>query len=310
MSIRKSLWALIALAVFALPAAGADKIALTYVKAPLNVPSIVERKLELFEKAFASEGITVTYPEITAGPAQTQAMAAGSIQFANCLGGTSALLAAAAGVDLRIIAVYSRAPEAFVLLARDEAVTSVADLKGRKVAGPKGTVLHQLLATALDREGMKAEDVQFLSMGLPEGVAALLSGNVDAALAAGPAAYKAQEAGARVVVDGRGLVDATTVIAVAGPFLESHPDRVARFLEVHRQALDFMRENEAEAFALTAEETGLSVEAVAAMFPLYDFDPTLRPSDVEELKRTQDFLLANGLMERAVDVDALFAPLQ
>ena len=288
-----------------LPAGAAEKIALTYVKAPLNVPSIVEKKLELFEKAFAPDGIDVVYPEITAGPAQTQAMAAGSIQFANCLGGTSALLAASAGVDLKIIAVYSRAPEAFVLLAKDPSVTSVADLKGKKVAGPKGTVLHQLLATALKEASMGADDVQFLSMGLPEGVAALLSGSVDAALAAGPAAYKAQEAGARVVVDGRGLVDATTVIAVAGPFLREHPDRVRRFLDVHRQALTFMKEDKERAFSLTAEETGLDVSAVEAMFPLYDFDPEIRPSDVEELKRTQDFLVENGLMEKTVDVDAL-----
>lgn len=288
-----------------LPAGAAEKIALTYVKAPLNVPSIVEKKLELFEKAFAADGIDVVYPEITAGPAQTQAMAAGSIQFANCLGGTSALLAASAGVDLKIIAVYSRAPEAFVLLAKDPSVTSVADLKGKKVAGPKGTVLHQLLATALKEASMGADDVQFLSMGLPEGVAALLSGSVDAALAAGPAAYKAQEAGARVVVDGRGLVDATTVIAVAGPFLREHPDRVRRFLDVHRQALTFMKEDKERAFSLTAEETGLDVSAVEAMFPLYDFDPEIRPSDVEELKRTQDFLVENGLMEKTVDVDAL-----
>lgn len=288
-----------------LPAGAAEKIALTYVKAPLNVPSIVEKKLELFEKAFAPDGIDVVYPEITAGPAQTQAMAAGSIQFANCLGGTSALLAASAGVDLKIIAVYSRAPEAFVLLAKDPSVTSVADLKGKKVAGPKGTVLHQLLATALKKASMGADDVQFLSMGLPEGVAALLSGSVDAALAAGPAAYKAQEAGARVVVDGRGLVDATTVIAVAGPFLREHPDRVRRFLDVHRQALTFMKEEKGQAFSLTAEETGLDVSAVEAMFPLYDFDPEIRPSDVEELKRTQDFLVENGLMEKTVDVDAL-----
>ena len=288
-----------------LPAGAAEKIALTYVKAPLNVPSIVEKKLELFEKAFAPDGIDVVYPEITAGPAQTPAMAAGSIQFANCLGGTSALLAASAGVDLKIIAVYSRAPEAFVLLAKDPSVTSVADLKGKKVAGPKGTVLHQLLATALKEASMGADDVQFLSMGLPEGVAALLSGSVDAALAAGPAAYKAQEAGARVVVDGRGLVDATTVIAVAGPFLREHPDRVRRFLDVHRQALTFMKEDKERAFSLTAEETGLDVSAVEAMFPLYDFDPEIRPSDVEELKRTQDFLVENGLMEKTVDVDAL-----
>lgn len=286
-------------------AADVEDIAVTYVKAPLNVPSIVEKRLDLFEKGFGPLGINVTHPELTAGPQQTQAIAAGSVQFANCLGGTSALLAASAGVDLKVIAVFGRAPQAFVVLTKNPEVETVADLKGRKVAGPKGTVLHQLLVAALEREELKPSDLQFLSMGLMEGVTAMLTGSVDAALAAGPAVLKAQEQGARILVDGRGLVDATTVIAVSGPFLRENPELVKKFLDVHQQALAFMEENEAEALRLTAEETGLTPEGVAKMYPLYDFDPTIRPTDVEELKRTQEFLIENGLMDNRVDIENL-----
>ena len=53
------------------------------------------------------------------------------------------------------------------------------------------------------------------------------------------------------------------------------------------------------------EETGLTPEAVKAMLPLYDFDPTLRPSDLAELERTQDFLMENGMMQRKVDLKGL-----
>ncbi len=286
-------------------AADVKEIAVTYVKAPLNVPSIVEKRLDLFEKEFDPLGIEITHPELTAGPKQTQAIAAGSVQFANCLGGTSALLAASAGVDLKVIGIFGRAPEAFVVLTKDPAIKTVADLKGLKVAGPKGTVLHQLLVAALGRDGLKASDVDFLSMGLMDGVTAMLTGRVDAALAAGPAVLKAQGQGARILTDGRGLVDATTVIAVSGSFLREHPDLVDRFLTVHRQALDFMRDNEAEALKLTAEETGLTPEGVARMYPLYDFDPTIRPSDVEELEKTQEFLIANDLMRQRINVQDL-----
>lgn len=301
--------ALVAVVVLAGTAFAADvkEIAVTYVKAPLNVPSIVEKRLNLFEKEFAPLGITVTHPELTAGPQQTQAIAAGSVQFANCLGGTSALLAASAGVDLKVLAVFGRAPEAFVVLTKNPDVKTIADLKGRKVGGPKGTVLHQLLVAALDREKLQPSDIQFLSMGLMDGVTAMLTGNVDAALAAGPAALKAQEQGARILVDGRGLVDATTVIAVSGPFLRQNPELVKKFLAVHRKALAFMKDNKAEALRLTAEETGLTPEGVAKMYPLYDFDPTVRPRDVEELKKTQEFLIVNGLMEKRIDVEELVA---
>jgi sulfonate transport system substrate-binding protein len=214
-------------------------------------------------------------------------------------------MAAAEGVDLKILGIYSRAPGAFVILAKDPAIRRVSDLKGRKVAGPKGTVLHQLFVAALKREGMGVSDATFVPMGLPEGVAALLSGGVDAALAAGPAVAKAQEQGARILTDGRGLVEATTVIAAAGPFLREHPDRMRLFLKAHRSALARMKENPEEALRLTAEETGLTPAEVKAMLPLYDFDPTVRVSDMRDLAATQDFLLENGLMRRRVDLEAL-----
>ena len=43
-----------------------EKIAITYVKAPLNVPSIVAKDLKIYEEAFP--GVSMTFPEITQGP--------------------------------------------------------------------------------------------------------------------------------------------------------------------------------------------------------------------------------------------------
>ena len=281
-----------------------ESLAVTYVKAPLNIPSILERRLGLMEEAFSGD-VTLTYPELTAGPQQTQAMAAGDVDIAHCLGSTSALLAAAGGVDLKIVGIYSRAPGAFVLLVPDGGATSVAELKGKKVAGPKGTVLHQLLVGALRRAGLSPADVTFVPMGIPESVAALAGGAVDGALAAGPAVAKAEAAGARVLTTGQGILEATTVIAARGELLRKHPERVARFLEVHRRAVDRMKTHREESFRITAEEVGLPVDEVERMAALYDFDPTIRPSDVEELRKTRDFLFENGLLTEKIEVETL-----
>lgn len=285
-------------------------INITYVKAPLNVPSIVEKKQGVFEKEFGKDNIAVTFPEITAGPKQTEAMAAGSVDFAHCLGGTAAILAAANGVDLKVIGIYSRAPKAFVLLAKDDKLQSVKDLKGKKVAGPKGTVLHQLLLTALEKNGMKADDVQFIAMDIPVAVAALMNGSVDVALAAGPDALKAEVAGARVLTTGEGLVEATIVTAVRGEFLRKHPDLVKRFMQAHRATLESIKKNEEEALAHTAAETGLTADLVKRMYPWYDFDAAIRPSDMTELKLTQDFLLKNGMLTKSIDIDQLIAKIE
>ena len=124
-------------------------------------------------------------------------------------------------------------------------------------------------------------------------------------ISAGPSVADALSKGARVLFTGEGLVDATTVVAVRGELLRSHPEIVRAFDKVRRESVDFMKTNPDEAFRLAAEETGLSVEQVREMAPLYDFGPEIRPSDVEELKRTQDFLLEAGLITRTIDIDAL-----
>ena len=287
-----------------------DAISITYVKAPLNVPSILEKKLASFEKEFGKDNIKVSYPEITVGSKQTEALAAGSLDFAHCLGGTSAILAAANGVDLKIISMYSRAPKAFVVLVKGTAIQNIADLKGKKVAGPKGTILHQLILAALAKNGLRPDDIQFVSMDLPSSAAALMNGSVDAALSAGPDAIRAEKAGARILTNGEGLVEATIVTAVRGDFLKKHPELVKRFLTVHQAAVAHIKANPDESVQLTAAETGLPPETVRQMLPWYDFDPTIKPSDIEELKRTQEFLIQNGMLKKSIEIEKIIATIQ
>ncbi len=285
-------------------------INITYVKAPLNVPSIIQKKQQLFEREFGKDKIEVKFPEITVGSKQTEALAAGALDFTHALGGTSAILAAANGVDLKIIGIYSRAPKAFVVLAKDPAIQKITDLKGKKVAGPKGTILHQLILAALAKNGMKPGDIEFVSMDLPGSSAALMNGSVAAALSAGPDAIRAEKAGARILTTGEGLVEATIVTAVRGEFLQKHPALVKRFMQVHAASLEYIKANLPEALAATAAETGLPLEAVRQMFPLYDFNPTIKPSDIDELKRTQDFLIQNGMLKKTIEIEKLIAPIK
>ena len=291
-------------------AAKPGAITITYVKAPLNVPSILEKKLASFDKEFAKDNIKVSYPEITVGSKQTEALAAGSLDFAHCLGGTSAILAAANGVDLKIIGMYSRAPKAFVVLVKGTAIQNIADLKGKKVAGPKGTILHQLILAALAKNGLRPDDIQFVSMDLPSSAAALMNGSVDAALSAGPDAIRAEKAGARILTNGEGLVEASIVTAVRGDFLTKQPELVKRFLTVHQAAVAHIKANPEEALQLTAAETGLPLETVRQMLPWYDFDPTIRPSDIAELKRTQDFLIQNGMLKKSIEIEKIIATIK
>lgn len=282
-----------------------DKVAFTYVKSPLNVPSIVEKEKGVFAKAFEPYGLDVEYSNLTTGPEQTQALASGDIQFLNAVGATSIILSAANGADIKIISMYSRSPEAFRLFTKNASITSAADLKGKKIAGPKGTILHELLITYLGTAGLTENDIEFFSMGIPESQAALAGGEVDCALLAGPTAYNMAKDGYSVVTTGKGLVDATIVTATSNQFYEENPELVKAFLDAQHEVLSYMESNYDEIIEITAKETELSDDAVKEMFPMYDFNSAITDGDIASMKKTAEFMLDNAMIEKAVDVNNL-----
>lgn len=287
----------------------AGKITVTYVKSPLNVPSIVEKDKGIFSEVFGTDGYSVEYSELTTGPEQTQALASGDIQFLNAVGATSVILSASNGADIKIISTYSRSPKAFMLFSKDDSIQSAEDLRGKKVAGPKGTILHELLIAYLGTAGMTVDDIEFVSMGIPDSQAALTGGSVDAALLAGPAAYNLQKDGFPVVTDGTGLTDATIVTATSGKFYKENPELVKKFLEGQKQVLDFIDQNYDEAVALTAKETELTEEAVKEMYQMYDFSMDITSQDIEAMKKTEKFMRENKMIENDVNVeDLILAP--
>ena len=52
-------------------------------------------------------GIEVDYAELTSGADQTQALASGDVQVLYAVGGTSVILSAANGADIKVLNMYS-----------------------------------------------------------------------------------------------------------------------------------------------------------------------------------------------------------
>lgn len=283
-----------------------ETITVTFVSSPLNVPSIVEKNHEIFADTFSEIGVkAVEYSDLTSGADQTQALATGDIQFLYCVGATSVLLAAANDADIRIISMYSRSPKSFCLFSADDAINSPEDLKGKTVAGPVGTILHELLAAYLASGNLTIEDVNFVNSSIPDALAALSGGSADCALLAGAAAYNAANNGTHLVTNGEGLVEATITCATTQAFYDEHPDVVEQFLKGQQAVLDYIGENTDEAIEETAEFLDLTPEAVEDMYANYDFDMTIRDTDIESMENTVQFMMDYGMIDNPVDVESI-----
>jgi NitT/TauT family transport system substrate-binding protein/sulfonate transport system substrate-binding protein len=294
--------------IWAAPLPAAEFLNISYVKSPFNLQMIVMKEQELLEKELAPLGVTVNWPEINVGARQAQALATGDLDVAGVINTSSAIMAKGEGYPIKIIAGVARPSDVFALVAKKGGAAQVKDLKGKTVAGPKGTVLHNLLAAALQKEGLNLSYVNFVSMDIPQSFAALQSGRVDAALLAANAVISAQKEGAKVLTTATGLVEPKLVIAANENFITRHPDRLKAVIAAHDKAWQWITENHEEAVALGAKVQGLSLEEAEQLFAWSHFTQRLNASDIPGMEADMLFMLENDIMRNKIDIQDLLLP--
>lgn len=288
--------------------ASLDKLVITHVTSPLNVPSIIQKNKNIFANEFSENGkdIAIDYAEITSGADQTQALASGDVDILYAVGGTSVVSAVANGADIKILNMYSRSPEAFCMYSLDENIKSAQDLKGKTIAGPVGTNLHQLLVAYLEKAGMTIDDVNYVNMSIADAKAALDGKSVDAALVAGPTAYKAEQQGYNLVTNGKGLTDAVIAVAVREDFYNEHKEEVELFMKAQENVNKYMNENYDETMEIVSKELDLDKSAVEEMYKQYDFSIETTDADRKAFQNIADFMLKTGMIEEEVKTNELF----
>ena len=280
-----------------------DKLTVTYVTSPLNVPTIIEKDQGIFEKEL---GVPVEYAELTSGADQTQALASGDVQVLYAVGATSVILSAANGADIKVLNMYSRSPKAFCMYSKDESLTTPESLKGKTIAGPTGTNLHELLVSYLAQADMTLDDVNYVNMSIPDAKAGLDGGSVDVALLAGATAYNAEQQGYHLVADGEGLISALIAVATTQKFYDEHPDVIKKLNAAQEEIASYMADNQEATMETVAATLDLDVDAVKEMYGFYDFSTEITDADKEGFQNTADFMYESGMIENELDVNTLF----
>ena len=105
------------------------------------------------------------------------------------------------------------------------------------------------------------------------------------------------------VCDGEGLVSGITVIAVNSNFAEKYPDLVKRFMKVHDETLDYMKDNYDDMISKVAKELDISEDDVKSLYEWYDFDDDIDDEEIKALYDTQDFLLENDMQQNKIKIE-------
>ncbi len=182
------------------PDAQTDTVRIGYQKDGVLVIAKQQKRLE---PHLASLGVKkVEWAEFPSGPPLLEALAAGGIDF-GATGDTPPIFAQASGTDLvYVAAVPIRGKSSAILVPRDSAISSIAQLRGRKIAFMRGSSAHYFAIRALRSAGLSLSDVTPAYLAPADARAAFVRGSLDAWFIWDPYYADAERnAGARVLAD-------------------------------------------------------------------------------------------------------------
>jgi sulfonate transport system substrate-binding protein len=275
-----------------------DQIRIGYQKSS-TLTAILKANGEL-EKALAPLGVRISWHEFTSGLPLLEAINTGNIDFGADVADTVPLFAQAAGAKLAYIAEESASPAAqAILVGAESPIKTLADLKGKKIAVPKGAGSHFLLLAALAKSGLSFKDISPAYLTPADGRAAFIGGNVDAWVSWDPFLTSTRrQSNARILSDGsNGLASYKRYYLSSAVFA----DRRGDVLNVIYGKLDetgkWVKAHPKEAAALLAGLWGIDAPTVeeANSHRSYQIGVVTSPG-LSEQQRIADAFFAEGLL--------------
>ena len=243
-------------------------------------------------------------------------LVAGHIDVSLTTPDNAILLAATADAKVRAIYMIDASLGADALVARG-GIKKPADLKGKTVAVTEGEVNHLLLLKALESAGMSESDIRIVNMNPDDAGAALVAGSVDAAVTWEPWVSKAVSAGGTKVftsADAPNLL--LDVVATTEAVIEAKPEQLMGLIKGLEKAVQYMKTNPDDAYALAGKWLnieGSEVEAMLGGVKIYTWEENMPLMGVGvetagligPLESIAEFLKSRGKIRDTPDVAAM-----
>ncbi|WP_113273418.1 ABC transporter substrate-binding protein [Agrobacterium cavarae] len=244
------------------------------------------------------------------GPAINEALSNGQLDFAS-YGAVPNIIGKANGLDTVILASYG-GTTIFGAARPDLDIKSIADLKGKRVAIQKATIIHWGLITALKNAGLSEKDITIVDLKNADQLAAIAAKSVDAVFGAdfllpledkGVAKifYKSSDAGASG--DGFGA------FLVTDKFRKAYPEATQKVVTGFVKAAQWLADdkNRDEAFKIWSR-AGSPIEVIsksnAGSLLGQKYNPRLDDFFTSRYQSGIAFDREQKLIRRDVDLDA------
>ena len=253
-------------------------------------------------------GLAAEISSFSSASDSLKAFLANRVDIAN--GGASRLVTMAAKQpeEFYIVGVNQYGGERYgVMLPSDSTVTSIADLKGKKIGAVTGSGTYNTFRVFLEQNGLKESDFQIVNMKVEDLRAAVVSKIIDAAVAWEPHIAIAESSGAvKRFTSLAGVNESPNFVLVRRNFADANPDTVAMYLASLIDMAEFLKSDPAAASEMAAEEIGKSgvavpKEALAVAMSRIKLDPEVTDAMIAELQPLGQSMLDSGNIKALPD---------
>jgi NitT/TauT family transport system substrate-binding protein len=220
--------------------------------------------------------------------------------------------------EVKAILVYDSGGSSFI--AAQKSLSSIADMKGKRVGVKIGSFGEMVLDEILHKNGMALRDVNLVDTD-PELVPDHLSSNdIDAGYVYAPYEKSAEELGHHVIYSGDDkTIIVPDIIIFHQSVVKERPADVRAFTAAWFEARDYRFSHPDECNQIISHYTGMKPEDVALtgdvdLYSLKDNQALFKksaetPSSIYNLARSNlDFLISRGRITRLPDLDKLLDP--
>lgn len=266
-----------------------------------------------YEKYYEDElGVEVNLVNFDSGKDVNTALAAGSIDISE-LGSSPTAQGIANGVDYEVFWIGDIIGAAESLVAtNDSGISSIEDLKGKKVATPFASTAHYSLLNALAQAGISETDLELYDLQPDDIYAAWTRGDLDAAYVWYPVLGQLLENG-KTITDSEKLAADGIITAdlnvVRTEFAEANPDIVVNYVKAQIKANDVLLNDPETAAKEVASVLEISEEDAAGQITQFKYLTAdeqieyLSEQIAQTLKDTADFLVEQDSISESPELE-------
>jgi len=268
-------------------------------------PLWVAKEKGWLEEAFAEVDVEIAWTEFQSGPPQFEGIAAGKLDITE-VGNTPPLSGQAAGIDFKEIALLSNGETSnAIILPKGSDIQSVKDLEGKKVAVAKGSSAFGLLYAAFEKEGVDPSKVEVIQLQPDEARPAFENGSVDAWATWEPfISYQTVGNGATPLVKGVEVGTYASMFTIARTaFTEEKPELVEIYLQVYKEATEWVQNNPEEAVQFFTDLKGIDTAVVTEVLKNAPYEiQVINDKIIESQQNAADLFVEQQVFTTKIDV--------